>query len=353
MLKILKKINLKITAFFLLFVFFLPLPTSAATLYFNPSVGSLGPDNTFALDILLDVDACINAIEADIGFPNNYIQLQDFIIGESIFPIWVKRPSKNDILQANESGILNFIGGVPGGYCGKIPGDPGNSNTVARLIFRVSNLGIFQEENPKINILFLPNTKVLLNDGLGTSDNLTVKIASFNYTDKKIDLDNSWLKQINNDIIPPEPFIVELRQNKNMFDNQYYIIFNTIDKQSGMDHFEVLEIRPDQELGVIQDLSFFDKLRGKKSFIPQWKKAQIPYLLEDQDLLSIIRVKAIDKAGNERFVEYIPSEANRLQIVKRPDGQWIIIVGLAVFLFVLLLVLAIFIKKIFFHKENK
>ena len=36
------------------------------------------------------------------------------------------------------------------------------------------------------------------------------------------------------------------------------------------------------------------------------KLAEIPYVLNDQDLGSIIRVKAVDKAGNERLVEYIP-----------------------------------------------
>ena len=76
-----KKLSLKIAVFCLLAVFALPFTASAATLYFNPSVGSLGPGNTFAVDILIDVEDCVNAIEADIGFPNDYMQIRDFIIG--------------------------------------------------------------------------------------------------------------------------------------------------------------------------------------------------------------------------------------------------------------------------------
>ena len=37
-----------------------------------------------------------------------------------------------------------------------------------------------------------------------------------------------------------------------------------------------------------------------------WKVGDSPYLLEDQSLKSIIKVRAIDKAGNERIVEIIP-----------------------------------------------
>ncbi len=347
MLKILKQLNL-IIVLFLLFAF--ALPGSAATLYFDPAVGSLGPGNVFALDVLLNVEDCVNAIEADISFPYQDMQLQDFIIGESVLSIWLEQPNRDDIELANTTGILNFVGGVPGGYCGQIPGDPGNSNTVARLIFSVNNNDDLEADKSKINILFLPSTKVLLNDGLGARDVLTTKTASFNHVNEKVDISNDWLKQIDGDIIAPEPFIVELRQNSNMFNNQYYIIFSTTDKQSGMDHFEVLEIRHDQELGVVKE-SFWDKLRGGLAFVPEWKIAEIPYLLNDQDLLSTIRVKAIDKAGNERFVEYIPPGSRIANSIEWSKQEWIIFSGLAILVLVFSGLLIIFIRRIIINKK--
>jgi hypothetical protein len=63
---------------------------------------------------------------------------------------------------------------------------------------------------------------------------------------------------------------------------------------SGIDHFEVKE--------------------GKKDF----KKAESPYLLEDQELKSKILVKAVDKAGNEKIAEIIPPA--------KPFPYWIIFV---------------------------
>jgi hypothetical protein len=42
-----------------------------------------------------------------------------------------------------------------------------------------------------------------------------------------------------------------------------------------------------------------------------WIEDRSPYVLKDQKLNSIIRVKAIDKAGNEYIATYIPDEALR------------------------------------------
>ena len=122
-----------------------------------------------------------------------------------------------------------------------------------------------------------------------------------------------------------------------------------MDKQSGMDHFEVLEIRHDQELGVVSD-GVWDKLMGKDKFSPEWKTAEIPYLLEDQDLLSIIRVKAIDKAGNERFVEYISKEASLVKDQNESGLSWPIILGLILLLIVSGLIVVL-IKKIIINKK--
>ena len=344
--KIIKKLNLKIIVFFLLLSF--ASPSLAATLYFDPSVGSLGPDNTFALDIFVNVENCVNTIEADVSFPYEQVEIQDFIVGESILSIWLKKPNKNDFEVANKTGILNFSGGIPGGYCGKIPGDPGQSNKVARLIFHVKDLG--EKSKDKLNFLFLPSTQVLLNDGLGTKDTLTAKTASFKYLKEKVAISNEWQKQIDDDTIAPEPFIIELRRNKRMFNNQYYIIFSTVDKQSGLDHFEVLEIRPDQEVGVVQ-ANFWDKLWGKSISAPSWKVANIPYLLEDQDLLSTIRVKAVDKAGNERFVEYVPPRAKTAKTTKSNTRTWIVGLGLLFLGLVLLALLIVFIRGIIIKKK--
>ena len=42
-----------------------------------------------------------------------------------------------------------------------------------------------------------------------------------------------------------------------------------------------------------------------------WKTVRSPYVLEDQSLSSTIRVRAIDKAGNEYVAVLVPDSASR------------------------------------------
>ena len=89
---------------------------------------------------------------------------------------------------------------------------------------------------------------------------------------------DEWQEELEKDTIPPEAFEIELYQDPSIFGGKYFIVFSTTDKQTGIDHYEVKE--------------------GKR----KWQEAESPYLLGDQKLESIIKVKAVDKAGNERTV---------------------------------------------------
>jgi len=133
-----------------------------------------------------------------------------------------------------------------------------------------------------------------LNDGFGTPAKLTLKEAVFTILTEKAEVPKEeWQEELAKDDIPPEPFEIKISQDPNIFGGKYFIVFSTTDKQTGIDHYEVKEGKID------------------------WKRAESPYLLEDQSLKSIIKVKAVDKAGNERIAEYIPP--------KKPFPYWVII----------------------------
>ena len=118
---------------------------------------------------------------------------------------------------------------------------------------------------------------------MGTPAKLTIKGAVFTILPGIPEIPKKeWQEELEKDNIPPEPFEIEIHRTPEIFEGKYFITFFTFDKQTGLDYFEVKE--------------------GKRN----WEKAESPYLLEDQDLKSIIKVKAVDKAGNERLAEYIP-----------------------------------------------
>jgi hypothetical protein len=325
-----------------------PYFAKASTLYIDPSESQYGPGDSFPIDIKLNNEgACINALDVNLEFPKDNLRLTDFIIGDSIINFWIEKPEKEDLEAVNKNGILNFSGGTPGGYCGKIPGDPGESNIIARLIFKVPSLVVGGDNVVTAPISFGNSTQVLLNDGLGTADKLDFKGANINILSEPVNTPSDWQDQIKEDNIPPEPFFIELHSNANVYNGQYYIDFFTTDKQSGMDHYEVLEKRPDEKIGEKPFRNIFDFfLRAKKEPL-NWKKGEIPYLLEDQTLKGIISVKAIDKAGNERLVDFVPpkSEQEKVQKISNKFMLMVSLIALGLLIFFLAILFTIRIIK--------
>lgn len=294
-----------ITSLFLITLF--PLATHAARIYFDPSEVRMGPGDSMELKVKVDVDeACINTVDAKIEYPSEYVYIREFTTGDSILSIWLNQPSSQDIERMNQDGLIEFTGGIPGGYCGRIPGDPGESNIIGRVVFTVPSLIVADEEMSEVEIRFNDQTKVHLNDGLGTEAKLSKGFSRISLAQSRQIEDFDWEDAISTDTIPPEPFVVELIQNPEIFEGKYHINFSTVDKQSGVDHYEILELKSGEEIGKAAKLKWYEKLLGKEVLAPNWTTGKMPYVLQDQILSSIVKVKAVDKAGNERTVEYIP-----------------------------------------------
>src|SRR3989344_187928 len=142
---------------------------SAATLYLEPPQGQYQQWDTFIVDARIDTEGkCVNAVEANIKFPQDILEAVDFSQGGSILTLWLEKP---EISQ--DKGEVSFIGGIPGGFCGVLPGDPGKSNLLGRIAFRAKISG----ERASLN--FSENSKALLNDGYGTEAELSAKGANF------------------------------------------------------------------------------------------------------------------------------------------------------------------------------
>ncbi len=318
--------------FSLLIIFFLiPLYTEAASLSLDTTKEEYHLGDSFTANIVLDVDdVCINTVEAKITFPTGILYIEDFVTGDSLINVWVEQPSEIEIFNANDKGELYIAGGIPGGYCGKIPGDPGESNLVGRVLFRIPSFYVGDTIPEKIDIR-LVDAKTYINDGLGTEDKLKIKNLSLDLIRTVGTEAGDYNKFVKNDKTKPEPFIIELLRDERMYQGQFFAIFSSIDKQSGIDHYEIIELKSlSMEKTLTEKLvDFFVKPEEA-----EWKLAKMPYLLEDQSLRSVIKVKAIDRAGNERSVEYIPEEPNTQKVL---NFDYLIIAS-----FVLLLILIIF-----------
>jgi len=280
------KLQFKIIFLFSIFSFSFSFVANAlaAKLYLEPASGEYNQGDTFIVEIKIDAEKeCINAVEVNMNFSQEVLEAVNFSQGNSILTLWVKKPEINQ-----ESGLISFAGGIPGGYCGELPGEPGEIDLLGKIIFRAKEIS---KEQLLADVGFLESSQALLNDGFGTPTKLNRQGAVFKvFAEKKDIVENKWQEELEKDIILPELFEIEVRQDPAAFEGKYFIVFSTTDKQTGIDYYEVKE--------------------GENN----WEKAESPYLLEDQDLSSIIRVRAVDKAGNARIIEYTPPKESFLYL---------------------------------------
>jgi hypothetical protein len=278
------------------------LDVQAASLYIDPAFSSISRGDAIELSVRLDTDEeaeeCINAVDGVITYSENITPV-DVSIGDSIFSIWVEQPIIN-----KENRTITFAGGIPNGYCGRIPGDPRLTNTLVKLIFRSPGFSIGGTTGSSTaTIAFAPETTAYINDGFGTKAELAMYGTSIDLSDTAgASLQDPWRDAVVTDTIPPEQFGISIERIPPVT-GDYYAVFNTSDKQTGIDHYQVIE----------------EPISGKWSF--DWGRADAPwvttqsphspYLLDDQSLNSVIRVKAIDKAGNEYIATVVPEESLR------------------------------------------
>jgi hypothetical protein len=285
------------------FAIFLLLPTNtfAASLYIDPGSSELLRGESLSMSVRLDTDEargeCVNAVDAVITYPDN-IEPVDVSIGDSIFSMWVERPTIN-----KENKTITFAGGIPNGYCGRVSGDPRLTNVLAEIIFRSPGFVVGgaanQSDSNSAEIAFADETAAYLNDGRGTRADLTTYPARITLNPEGgSGVNNAWRDKVNNDNIPPEEFSIFLE--KRDVSGDYYVVFNTTDKQTGIDTYQIME----------EPLSQFGSFQWGRADAP-WIEATSPYTLDDQSLNSIIRVRAIDKAGNEYIANLIPDESMR------------------------------------------
>lgn len=279
------------------------LPAEAASLYIDPGMSTLNRGDAITMAIRLDTDEeageCVNAVDGVLTYSTN-IEPVDVSVGDSIFSIWVEQPVIN-----RDERTITFAGGIPNGYCGRVIGDPRLTNILAKIVFRSPgfSIGGGEADENKAVIEFTNESTAYLNDGKGTKAPLTTFGASIELNPRAGGtMVNEWKDEVTADQFPPEEFSIDLIRGDGNYSNKYYITFRTTDKQTGIDHYEVME----------EPLSSFGSFQWGRADAP-WliPEVQHVYVLKDQSLNSTIRVKAIDKAGNEYTSVLIPDESLR------------------------------------------
>ncbi len=346
--------HIKIILISILAALSLPFVIFAATLYLTPQTQSVYQGDSLSLEIRIDSeDEKINIVEASVRFPADLLRVSDISSGSSIINLWAQTPQEDSL------GKISFIGGITNGFEG--------DGLLARISFFAKELGqakinfgedsqvllndslgteaqlkvlagsyevtakpkglfvIFSESHPEQNKWQSNNvlrlywdlineakySYLLSFDPLAEPDDIPdlpegelVWVGALEYkgledgiyyfSAKQKPLGEDWSEIVRFkamiDTVPPKPFEPKIGQDSSLFEGKHFLSFTALDEASGIDYYEVKE-QP-RMLGIAQ--------KG------EWQKKESPCLLTDQSLRSIIKVKAVDKAGNERVVEIVP-----------------------------------------------
>ena len=257
----------------LLVLLMLPQAVSAASLSIDTDAQTYGVGDTFIATVRVDNEGeCVNAAEVEIEYPTDLLRAVDFSRGDSILTLWVQEPAID-----TAAGKVTFAGGIPGGYCGHISGDPSQSDILGRIVFSVVG-----DEKREAAMNLALASRVYLHDGLGTPARLSLRGRTLALVDAPTLSGDPWLSEVGADKTSPEPFAIDIESTSGTFGGKYFAVFSTTDKQSGLDHYEIWE-------------------NGA------WQRVVSPHVLKDQSLAGGVRLRAIDKAGNQRDGDFDPA----------------------------------------------
>lgn len=238
----------------------------AAQLIVASQYDTVDQQQEFYVDVLLDPQGVtLNGIEGAIQFSADTLELERIEDANSVIGPWIQAP---DI----EPGKVTFAGIMPNGFSGLI--DPFDSNKkqpgkLFRLIFSARASG---------GATILSSGVIsTLNDGNGTE----VPLANTNISITIGNKINPSHYAVSDRVRPV--LTANVVQDSLLYNGRYALIFNALDKESGIDRVEVQE---GTDAPVV---------------------ATSPYLLKDQTRNSIIIVHAYDHAGNVTTVIIAPT----------------------------------------------
>lgn len=126
-------------------------PAQAANFSISPASGTYTVGSTFDVSVLVDTNNQeINAVQMQLAFPADKLQLVSPSAGSSIIEIYTTPPRFD-----NSRGTVSIVGGIPNGVNVK-------SGLISKLTFRVKGVG-------PATLRFTGESQILLNDGRGTN----------------------------------------------------------------------------------------------------------------------------------------------------------------------------------------
>jgi|GEM_PF-5842327 len=259
----------------------LPLFSEAATIKTIATERSAG--GAFEIEVRVITDEhSVNAVEGVLQIPDGVTDIQVSTAG-SAFPVFAAGP----VYEIGDRSI-SFTAGAPGGI------KEGSEGLVFSVYGKAQSVGSYTFE--------MSSARAYRNDGEGTAENVSKTPTSIQVERIDTPPKNLALENIQSDTIKPN-ITVEIGRDNSLFEGNYFLAFYGSDVGSGISYFEVSEGWRD--FGTIKDF----------------------YILKDQKLGSVVRVRAYDEAGNATISYVWPEHP----LAHAPYYGALVLIGVALF----------------------
>ncbi len=151
--------------------------TERTVTFIIPSKGQYKIGEIFPVKIEISgIETPINAVQADLGFNPDKVEVVDVSIKESFAKVFIQKQINNDI------GYVRLTGGLQN------PGFAEKSGTLGTVFFRTKESGLVQMK-------FLTTSLVLANDGVGTNVIKDYPEANYLVTNERLTRDEMELQE--------------------------------------------------------------------------------------------------------------------------------------------------------------
>ncbi len=237
------------------------MPVYGALLKIESDFSSVHVGDVLTVSVRIDTQKqVLNAVELEVAYPPDLLEFVSSDAGDSVVTVWLR-----DTKGVN-NGSVSFAGITPGGFTQE-------DASIVNLTFSVLKKGQ--------GTISISNSQVLVHDGLGSeavvvSQNLHVVVEEG---------ESTILKKVYLDDEVPELFVPSVEYDVDVFDGDAFLVFSTLDKNSGLSHFEI-----------------------KEGLFGRYHKAESPYKIKNINQNKKIFIKAIDMNQNERVVIFYPQK---------------------------------------------
>lgn len=307
---------------FIAFIVFLPRISFAATLNFNPSVGSYNVGDTLRVKVFVSSpNTSVNAVSAKVSYPKDMLDLTSISKAGSVISLWAQEPS-----YSNANGTAVFEGVMLSGY-------NGSSGTIVTLVFKALQSGT-------ANIKF-SNAEVLANDGDGTNILSGTGIATLSIVnnkketvkdpkiEEKVTLNkNIKIEEIKKNDIDDTAKRFLITPPSGIQDNTYTIAIDSMDVISWVDDGSHIFQAPDLQSGThLIKITALDTLGNTLSGFVEFSTSHVsvPVITEyptdlfadnylvikgTADKLSVVSIQIVDISTNDVVLARVSANEN-------------------------------------------